>query len=59
MAETSNGAKNIFRVVEQIQIGDIKNQAHGYFGLIVIGNAIDPGVPIPIPLIMSALHPLI
>ena len=55
MILTDNGANNIFRVVEQIQLGDIQNQAYGYFGLLGNGNDIAPGVPLPIPLRVSGL----
>ena len=38
MVEDSVGLKDIFRIVDQIQILDIHYKAHGYFGLIGIGN---------------------
>ena len=38
MVNTGTGANNIFRVVEQIILGYIKNIAHGYFLLKLIGN---------------------
>ena len=38
MVNTGTGAKNIFRVVEQIIIEYIQNIARGYFLLQVIGN---------------------
>ena len=38
MVNTGADANNIFRLVEHIMIEDIKNQAHGYFGLQGIGN---------------------
>ena len=37
MLNTCTGAK-YFRVLEQIMLEDIQNQAHGYFGPQVIGN---------------------
>ena len=42
MVEIDIGAKNIFIVVEQIWLADIQEQAYGYFGLLGIGNFIDP-----------------
>ena len=38
MVNTGTVAKNIFRVVEHILLGDIHNIVHGYFLLQVIGN---------------------
>ena len=38
MVETGGCPKNIFRQVEQIHISYIHYQAHGYFGLLGIGN---------------------
>ena len=38
MVNTGTVAKNIFRVVEHILLGDIQNIVHGYFLLQVIGN---------------------
>ena len=52
MVNTGAVLKNIFRVVEHILLEEIKNQSHGYFGLLGIVNAVDP---LPIPLIVSAL----
>ena len=42
MVQTGAGEKNIFSMVEKIQLADIRHQAHGYFGLIGIGNVINP-----------------
>ena len=33
MVKIGTGAKNILRVVQQILLEDIQNQAHGYFGM--------------------------
>ena len=52
MIVTATGAKNIFRVVEQIPLEEIKNQAHGYFGLLLIGNDVSP---LPISLKVSSI----
>ena len=38
MANIGAGAKEIFRMVEQIQLADMHIQAFGYFGLQGIGN---------------------
>ena len=38
MVVTSKGAKNIFILVEQINLEEIQKQAHGCFGLLGIGN---------------------
>ena len=38
MVDTGAGANDIFWHIEQIQIAYMRQQAHGYFGLIVIGN---------------------
>ena len=38
MVNTGTGAKNIFTVIEHILLEYIQNNAHGYFGLKVIGN---------------------
>ena len=45
----SNGlcANKIFHKLEQIQIVDIHNRAHGYFGLIVIENVGNTAFTIP------------
>ena len=53
MLETDAGANNIFRQVEQIQIADMHHQAHGYFGLLGIGNVGNNALPNP--LVVSAL----
>ena len=42
MVGTATSAKNIFRVVEHIQLSEIQYQAHGYFGLPEIGIVDDP-----------------
>ena len=42
MVRTATGTNNYFRVVEHIHISEIQEQAHGYFGLLVIVNVIDP-----------------
>ena len=52
---TSTVANNIFRLVEQILLGDIQNQSHEYFGLQGIGNV---NQVMPKYLIVSALTPL-
>ena len=52
MAWTNTDVKNIFRLLEHIQISEIQEQAHGYFGLLGNGNVIDP---LPIPLKVSYL----
>ena len=52
MVNTGTGGKNIFRVVEHIILEDIKNIAHGYFSLQVIGNV---NQILPDPLTVSAL----
>ena len=52
MVKSGTGAKNIFRVAEQILLGDIQNQLHIYFGLQGIGNV---NQVIPKPLTVSAL----
>ena len=44
--------RKILIVVEQIQIEEIQNQAHGYFGLLVIVNAV---ALLQIPFMVSAL----
>ena len=46
---------NIFRQGEQIQISDIHHQAHGYFGLLGIGNVVNI---LPDPLVVSSLRNL-
>ena len=52
MVNTGAGT-NIFRVVENILLEEIQNQAHGYFGLLGIGNF---GINLlPIPLTVSYL----
>ena len=38
MLETGAGPRNFFRQVYEIHISGIEYQAHGYFGLIGIGN---------------------
>ena len=38
MVDTGAGANKIFRQVYYIKIADMKHKAHGYFGLIGIGN---------------------
>ena len=48
MLDTGAGAKKIFRKVEQIDIADIHHQAHGYFGLLVIGNVGNQVLPNPL-----------
>ena len=55
MVGTDTGTNNIFRLVEQIHIDDIKNQAHRYFGLLGIENTVDP---LPSPLTLSHLTQL-
>ena len=55
MVNTVTVPKNIFRLVEQIILEEVKSQAHGYFGLIVIGNAVDN---LPIPFTVSSLTQL-
>ena len=52
MLGTATDANNMFIVVEQIRIVEIQEQSHGYFGLILIGNVIDP---LPMPLTLSSL----
>ena len=52
MVWTTTGANNIFRVVEHIQLAEIQEQAHGYFGMLGNGNFIDP---LPIPLQVSSI----
>ena len=44
--------KEYFRVVNQIQLEEIQEQAHGYFGLLGNGNFVNP---LPIPLEVSSL----
>ena len=51
MVDTGTGAKNLFRQVDQIQIADMHHQAHGYFGLIGLGNV--GNKVLPNPLILS------
>ena len=41
MVDTGADENNIFWYVDQIQIADIHHQAHGYFGLLVIGNVVN------------------
>ena len=41
MVKTGASANNIFRQVEQIHIEYIHHQAHGYFGLVGILNAVN------------------
>ena len=48
MIDTGAGANNIFRQVEQIQISDMHQQAHGYFGLLGIGNVENKVLPKPL-----------
>ena len=52
MLGTASGANNIFREVEQIQLEEIKNQTHGYFGLTGVVNVV---APLPNHLTVSAL----
>ena len=53
MVGTAEGAKNIFILVEQIQIEEIQNQSHGYFRLLGIRNvSINP---LKSPLVVSAI----
>ena len=52
MVETAADANKTFRVVEHIQLEEIQQQEHRYFGLIVIVNITDP---LPSPLIVSHL----
>ena len=52
MVKNGTGAKNIFRVVEQIQILDIHHQPHAYFGLMGIGNVVSL---LPKPLLVSSI----
>ena len=52
MVETDAGAENIFRVVEKIQLTDIQNQSHGYFGWLGKDTAL------PDPLVVSSLTQL-
>ena len=52
MVQNSEGAKNIFRLVEHIHIAEIQNQARGYFGLLGVGNII---APVPSSLTVSPL----
>ena len=52
MVNTGTVTMNIFRLVEQIILEAIQNQAHGYFGLIGIVNYVDP---FPSPLIVSSI----
>ena len=56
MVDTGTGANNIFRQVENIQISYIHYQAHGYFGLLSIGNI--GNQVLPKPLVVSALQNL-
>ena len=51
MVWTATGKKNILRVVKQIQLDNIQNKSHGYFGLMGIGNHV---APLPNPLTVSA-----
>ena len=53
MAETGAGANNIFRRVEYILVLDMHHQAHGYFGLLVIGNV--GNIVLPNTLVVSAV----
>ena len=48
------GAKNFFWKKYQIQIADMNHQAHGYFGLLGIGNV--GNQVIPDPLVVSNLQ---
>ena len=54
MVETGTGSNNIFRHVEKIHISDMHHQAHGYFGLIGIGNVVNQ--VLPKPLVLSDLQ---
>ena len=56
MVGTAEEAKNIFRLVEQIQIEEIQNQSQRYFGWLGIGN--DGLNNLPIPLRVSYLTQL-
>ena len=53
MVETGAGPNNIFSQVEKINILDIYNKAHGYFGLQGIGNV--GNNVLPNPLVVSDL----
>ena len=55
MVGTDTAVNNILRVVEYIHLEEIKNQSHGYFGLLGIGNSV---ANIPRPLKVSALTQL-
>ena len=53
MVNNSAGPNNIFRVIENILLEEIQNQANWYFVLIFIGNV---GLnPLPRPLTISSL----
>ena len=56
MVDTGAGAKNIFNQAEKILIEDMHHQAHGYFGLIGIGNV--GNKVLPKPLVVSDLKNL-
>ena len=40
MVGPDTGTNKLFIVVEHINLEEIQNKAHGYFGLLVIGNSI-------------------
>ena len=48
MVDTCEGAKNIFRPVDQINLVDIHHRAHRYFGLTGIGNVENRFLPNPL-----------
>ena len=56
MVGTATCVKNIFRVIEQIQLSKIKEQAHGHFGLLGIGNVTDT---LPSHFSVSHINPFI
>ena len=53
MVENVACAKEIFRQVEHTQIADMHHQAHGYFGILRIGNV--GNQVLPSPLLVSAI----
>ena len=48
MVETGAGARYIFRQLDQIEIAYMHHQAHGYFGLLGIGNVVNEFLPNPL-----------
>ena len=56
MVDTGACPNNVFRQVEKIQISDMHHQAHGYLGLLGIGNVGNQFLPKP--LVVSSLQNL-